>query len=710
MRWLFALLLLAASVARAADWALPSTSQGAWTPNTDEGLAGVGIPGGFEQYLAGGVNDRAVTGNVINVVTAHGADNTGASNVASAVGAAWAAANPGDVIYFPAGTYRFESGAINTGYKDNITIRGASSATVTWVIATTQNVVQWGSPGAPDYTSQTVTGTKTKGTTTLTVSDTSAFSAGDHVSVSYENEINETRIEAGTPPVWKSLGQPEARRLYAKVISKTGSTLTIDPGLPADATNLALKVYAYQLTGSNWRTSGIGVENISVYFASSSQPLAVFQVTVADYCWFYDVKFTNWAMNSGSGSCISLFSAYRCEVQKCHFAALTGSTDDGAIGVADLTSSLVIDNTFGGYFEHWLYDNGNSNNNVYAYNAAISPGANPPKSVFHNTHPSLNLVEGNYASLHQSDGYHGSSSDNSLYRNFFFGGGSGGSGWWSILLNRFKRRYVIAQNFLGEDGVTSGRIGWGFPNFNLNADGFAGPTGLSDQVGEQDYSQPGYGVFEYTIVSGDVSAGDFWDDWEVTGTLTTRISDTVAVITVSGGRWFTGSGGTGGAPLYPRIWWNSNASFAGAVGVSSVTAVSGNEVTMSFPGATLPAETTALRVYMGPAGWQEKDLDVQASSTYVHNYVASGSGTGSVENSSGDTFPASLAWSAKPAWFGSKPWPIFNVNDASTADPERLPAYHRLINGNEDYLGGGGAGGAASATIQTLNVGTLNIQ
>ena len=703
------LFLFCAVAAYGADWAVPSTAQGWWTPNTAEGTPGTGIPGGFEQYLAGGASDRAVTGTVIDVTQApYNADPTGVASVSTAVGAAWTAASPGDVIYFPPGTYRFESSAINTQYKDDVTIRGASSSTVTWVIATTSNVIQWGSPGEANQSPQTVTGTKTKGTTTLTVSDTSGYTVGDHVSIAYENETNNTRIQAGAPPVWTSLGWPEARKLYAKVTGKTGSTVTIDPGLPADATNLTLKVYRYALAGDSWITSGVGIENISISFASSSHPLAVFQVTTGEYCWFYDVRFLNWSMNASNGSCISLFSAYRCQIQKCYFNASESVSSDGAIGVGSMTSSLIVDNIIKGGFETWVYDNGNSVNNVYALNYA--PGL---KSIFHNAHPSQNIVEGNYAYMHQSDGYHGSSSDNVLYGNFFYGGGTGSTGWWSIILNRFKRRYVIARNFLGEDGVTTGRIGWGFPNFNLDATGFAGPTGLSDQVGEQDYSQPGYGIYEYTIVSGDVSAGDFWADWEITGTLTTRTSDTVGVFTVSGGNWFTGDTGTGGQ-IWPRIWWTSKASGIGSIGGSqagTVTAVSGSQVTISFASGTLPDQGTAVQLYTGPGGSQEKDLDVQPSSLEVHNYYGNGSGTGSIQASSGDTFPASLVWSSKPAWFGSLDWPPFDVDNAATADPERLPAGYRQINGNEDYLGGAATPQyspvpGAYATAQTVTITT----
>ncbi len=707
MKRFLALLFASVLSVFAQTWAPPATGQGEWTVGQAAGTpGGTGIPGGIDQYLAGGVNDRAVTGTVRNVTAApYNADSTGVVSANAAVAAAYAAANPGDVIYFPPGTYRFDSRALYIQNKDNVTIRGAGSGSVTFVIATTQSVFQFGSPGIPDQSPKIVTGTKTKGTRTLTVDETSLYTVGDHVSIAYENEVNNARIQAGAPPVWTSLGWPEARRMYARVTGKTGTTVTIDPALPADATNLELKIYRYALAGQNWITSGVGFEGFSVSYASSSHPPAVIAITAAEYCWVYDVKFLNWSMNTANGSAIGIGDSYRCEIRKCVFTAAPSVSSDGAIGFGSMTSSAIYDNIITGGWGTWIYDNGNSFNNVYAYNYAPDLG-----SDLHNAHPMLNLVEGNYAYNHVADGYHGSSSDNTVYGNYFYGGGTGLAGWYSLMLHRFTRRHVVARNFFGQDGVNAARIMWGQPNFNLDANGFAGPTGLSNQVGQVDRSQPGYAPNTYVIQAGDVAVGDFWSDWETSATLTTRVSNTVGIFTVSGGTWFTGDAATGGR-IWPRVWWNNKSTGMGAIGSSYVTAVAGNSVTMDFGSGSLPAELTAVKLYQGPGGWQERDLDVQASSTVTHNYFAAGTGTGAIQNSSGSTFPASLAWSAKPAWFGSKPWPVFNVDSAATADVSRLPAAHRAINGNEDYLGGaatpqyspapGTYGSAQTVTITT---------
>lgn len=693
IRFLFVFTLLFATVARAADWSVPSANQGWWLPEAAEGTpGGIGIPGGIEQYLAGGASDRAVTGTVRNVVTAHGADNTGVADASAAVEAAIAAASSGDVIYFPAGRFRLSTTIYIPLAKNNITLRGAGKSLTTFYLSSSATALfVWSDPGYIAQEIQTVTGTKTKGTSTLTVSSNSGFTTNSQFAwIGYENEVNNARIQAGAAPVWSSQGFPWSRTMTARVTGTTSTSISIDPPLPADATNLALRIHTYGYP--TYVFTGWGFEDFSIEFDPALHPSRVFNVTTAQYSWFYNIHFKDWSRNSNNGSCIKISKSYRVQVQKCRFDANTGASSDGAIETGANSSLAFIDNIFTGPWGFHTYDSGNSVNCVIGYN--FSTGT---VSGFHNAHPSLNLIEGNAAANHHSDGYHGSSSHNTLYRNWFKDGNS-------IILNRFKRNYVIAGNHLGDDGVTTGGISWGNPNMgNGNAVGFAGPTGLSNQVGQTDYKQPGYGFNEYVIQAGDVSAGDFWSDWEITGTLTTRTSNTVGVFTVSGGTWIAGEVASASSYLYPIVYWSNKTNY---MANGSVTNVAGNLVTITWGSGTLPAQGTSVQMYMNAAGWQERDLDVRASSTTVENYISASTGTGSVQGGIADTLPDSLAYTSKPAWFGNLAWPAFDPDNAATQSAVRIPAGYRYVNGNEDYLGGGGGGGG-NATIQTLNVGTL---
>ena len=248
---------------------------------------------------------------------------------------------------------------------------------------------------------------------------------------------------------------------------------------------------------------------------------------------------------------------------------------------------MIIDNIFEGPFGYSVYESGNSSQMYIAYNY-VKDGS---LTIFHNAHPSINLVEGNVATGHQSDGYHGSSSNNTLYRNWMYGP-------FGAALNRFKRDYVLAGNVFGEDGVTEhAGVSFGNPNIgNGAADGFAGPTGKSKLAGSVDYSQPGYDFNTYVIKDSDISVGDFWADWGVTGTLTTRTSDTEGVFAMSGGVWVVGTIQTGGNQIYATVHWDNKQS---RVGNGTVLAVAGLDVTVSFP-----AGVSAARRHTGGGGFR----------------------------------------------------------------------------------------------------------
>lgn len=682
----------------------PSTDLGAVDASYISDQFYSGVTGTFAVTQAGTEYHHridSVAGNVLTLTANAAASVTSGTvrhDTMPAVSSAIAAAVDGDVIYFPAGTYRFGTGNYTFPIgKPNITLRGAGRSTI-WVISTTQQVFIGPDAGYVPANVKTVTGTKTKGTSTLTVSDGTGYTAGQIAWVDYENEVNNTRIQAGANPVWSSAGFPWSRRMTVRVTATTSTTVSIEPALPADATNLALRFYDFNEPLD--RVTGWGFEDLSVTFDPLDHTSQVFNLNVAEQNWFYNIHFTGWDKWSGSGSCIKFTNSYRVEIRKCLFDAETGSSSDGAIETQYTSSSLIHDNICTGGFGQLNYDSGNAVNSVIAYNYG-DPSA---ITLMHNAHPSLNLVEGNAVStstfiMHQEDPYHGSSSNQTLYRNL-------AQATIQASFGRFKRQAVLAGNIFGKDGTNAASLSWGNPNIgNGDANGFAGPTGLSDQVGELDYQQNGGTPNTYTIQAGDVFAGDFWQDWEITATLTTRTSDTVGEFTVSGGNWFVGGSPTGNAQLYPTAYWNSKADRTSNNG--TVTAVSGSLVTISFPGATLPAQgTTGMQLYPGAAGWQERDLDVQASTTLVENYHSAASGTGSLQNGTSDTLPNSLAYPAKPAWFGSLTWPPHDPN-SPVFDAARIPAGYRAINGNEGYLGGGG--GAANATINQFNPGTLVI-
>ncbi len=653
---------------------------------------GTGVTGTFVVTQAGTLYEHkieSVAGNVLTLTVAAADSVTGAKvqhNDRVSIKEAIAAAGSGDLIYIPAGTYRIGNGLneepigfITTLYKDNITIRGAGPSSILYG-STIHPVIQFSDPGGLTYYPQAVTGgSKAKGSTTLNIADTSGYVVGMHCRISYENETDETRIEAGAAPVWNSVGFPWMRAYTHKITAVVANTsISFDPPLAADGTDLDMMVGT---SASSSLNEGWGFEDFSITFDAINHPSVGISMTQSAQCWAHNLNFPHWMKATSSGSCIVNYLSYRNEVRHCTFhaddgfatAAVTGS--DGAIGTGGATSCLYEDNIFSGAWDITIYDNGAALNCVTSYNYVDGPQG----SYFHNAHPSLNIFEGNISAGHQSDGYHGSSSHNTFFRNWH-------KGQFPMTLNRFKRNYVLAGNIFGVDGTYDGQASWGNPNIgNGIANGYAGPTGLSLRAGTLDYWQVvGGGPFLVEIEPEDIFAGDFWQDWNITATLTTRTSDTVGVFTVSNGDFFVG-GNSYGATLLVSVWWGNeypNVAFNGIV-----NAVSGSDVTITFAGYVLPAEDTPiLRVHLGPTGWQERDLDVEASSTVDHNYESEASGTGVIVNSiSPDTFPDSLVYSEKPAFFGILDWPPIDPDNYDT-NIERIPAGYRFVNEEDPPL------------------------
>jgi hypothetical protein len=655
MKYLILFLCLCIS-SFAADYTLPADRQATWTPGTADGTPGVGVPGGIAQYLAGGVADRAVTGTLVNMANApYSCATDGSTDCKAAIQQAIDDASGSTVLYFPAGDYLISNGFIFTNYKDYITIRGAGIGVTTFVTSTTQPIFVMNDSGGATNLERVVAGTKTKGTTTLTletspgVNDISTYDVGRLLAVRYENEENNARIQAGAPPTWTSLGFPFIRAHTAVIQSRNvgAGTITIYPPLPWDGTNVIVKTF---LAPNDSMNIGWGFEDFSVTFNNAAHSSQFIQMNVAKFCWVNNIHFEDWSRATSSGSCVKMTNTYRCEVRRCIMNALStaGISSDGAIESGGMAACLFEDNIVSGVrWDTAFYESGGSTYNAWLYN--YSDVAN----IFHNANPSLNLIEGNVFGAHQSDGYHGSSSHNIIFRNYYRGG--------AIILNRMKRNYSLVGNVVGTNGTINGGLSFGNPNIgNGTAYGFAGPTGLSLAAGTYEYSQRDYpGNYVYQIQPADISVGDFWQDWKITGELTAKDgSGLVATFTVSNGFFYTGDD-IGGSLLAIAHWDNRTKYASNGV----ITSVVGSVVQITFPlnvdngfpsgtGHNLPALGTIMEIFLGPAAFQEKDLDVEPSSENKNNYIALAIGTGALNNTiAPDTLPNSLAYSAQPSWW-----------------------------------------------------------
>jgi hypothetical protein len=122
------------------------------------------------------------------------------------------------------------------------------------------------------------------------------------------------------------------------------------------------------------------------------------------------------------------------------------------------SSCLIEDNIVAETFPDMEVDS--SSGNVFAYNfcddRAVQGGLlGCSINSNHGGHGSFNLYEGNVAPRFQCDGYHGSASHDTAFRNWFHGTSTVTDQFWiCVNLNRFTRCYNIVGNVLGRKGHT----------------------------------------------------------------------------------------------------------------------------------------------------------------------------------------------------------------------------------------------------------------
>jgi hypothetical protein len=539
----YAIVFMVVALATTMAGLIPANRLNDWTPGT-----GVGVPGGMERFRPGGANNRT---NIITVNAPTSGDAQPA--IQNAINAAPA----NSVVYVPAGTYQLGK-EISLGYsRDNITLRGAgpdktffnfTSTTGAAVYIGGESNYQWNYPNAP------ITGDPQKGATVLSMTDTSAIVVGAISQISVKNST-----AAASPTV---SGYNYQRKQKVRVTAKTANSITISPPLAFSAVGLAPRIAQVQ---NQFQTEFAGVEDLAINAQTSGSSRPVVLLSEAYGCWAYNVKVTNVANYH-----IGVWDSVQCEVRKCDVRsrAVEGSNGAGFL-VNGASSNLFEDNIIVDNFPLVEVNQG-STGNVFAYNFCWDSGPGVAIDTNHGPHNSYNLYEGNIAPNFQADGYFGSVSEDTIFRNWFHGENPDGGGWTNSL-NRFTRNYSLVGNILGRPGLNAD-YSFGNPNMgNSNFEGTASPIN-----------------------------NDWWANWQTSG------------------------------------------------------------------------------VQIGlPSGFQEKDLDVEATVVKAGNYLY-----GKSMESLSEPLPASMFRSAKPAYFGSLAWPPLDPGNPAAASHNDIPAGVRFQGGS----------------------------
>jgi hypothetical protein len=609
-------LLLSAATALAADL-IPASRRVPWIPGVT-----VGVPGGIPNRTT-----------LINVTQApYNADNTGASNAQPAIQAAIQAATAGQVVYLPAGVYRLDS-ALGFGQgwlaKNDITLRGAGMGQTSLVGNFTGTVMIVVSNTDSVATPSAITAGLAKGSTTITLADTSSYGVGQPATIAAANDP--------ALPVFSIRGYQNLRRQIVRITAKTATTLTFSPALYEDYGGGALAVTVSPVGQNGFFARGIGIEDLTLDLTNVITPVggagSGIVLDNAHRCWVKNVrikKADHYPLNLNNCSEIEVRGSWLDTLK------VPNGTNRAGLLVNIVSASLFEDNIIIDQqpnIEVNLGSSGNAFSRNYTRSNSFGIDSN------HAPHNQFNLYEGNVAGLFIADGYFGSVSDDTVFRNKLTS---------TVSLKRFTRRYNVACNYL-------------FDGFQLGKP----YIGNNSHNGEANYPS------------------DPWQDFEnsttpyLNATLTTRNANDAGVLTMA-----TKLGSLSTGWQWVDVVWNGGAAFGFQVGtVSGLTVPIGPYIVAG----SLPAAGTAVRVYTGPGGYGELDRGVEASMIEGGNRRTDNN---SLSALTGDVPSSFIYGETKPQWIidaetalgRSFTLKAFSPETTATHSSEDIPAGYRFAN------------------------------
>ena len=343
----------------------------------------------------------------------------GSTDATAGIQAALNACPANEFVLLSPGKFLINS---NLSVPSNVTLRGSGAdQTILDTHGSGNGAVMLGS-SVPKYPGVSVTNGATAGSQSISVSAATGIQAGSYLMISELNDPSYVSIQGGEGDcTWCDGGLgyngTRVRGQIVEVQSVSGTNITIAPPLYS---NYLLTPLAAPMTATKYA----GVEDLQVYANNTGYNESILMQGCA-YCWVRGVE-----DNYTDGDFIQLHFGFRDEVRDSYFSNAyrhaAGSTDSD-IFVADKTSASKIENNIieRGHLSIML--NWGSAGNVIGYNYTLgefdSSGTNFVTGGvgFHGAHPQFNLIEGNVMNRFEPDEIWGSSSHNTVFRNWTTG-------------------------------------------------------------------------------------------------------------------------------------------------------------------------------------------------------------------------------------------------------------------------------------------------
>jgi hypothetical protein len=311
-----------------------------------------------------------------------------------------------------------------------------------------------------------ISGSPTKDTATITVASAAGFSIGNTVAIYQSDDAEIDKSGSASSYGFRKSGGTvvgdEHRGQYAEITNISGNDITIEPPLYFDvdaAQSPLIRTQGFQ--------SGCAVTDLEVEGTNGTRSSGDGQIQFT-YCidsWMYNVK----SLYSG-GDHFRVKASFRCTVEHC-WAENSYSLESGrgyGYNIQESGGDHLIQDNVAVRCRHAYIAEGTAHGCVWGYNYSIrgihnllSGGENwvPAQLNHHGAHPHHCLFEGNIVEKLTFDETHGSSSHNTVFRN------------WIVMESvetvkpsqsrkgidlQFTNHYynAIVGNVLGESGIT----------------------------------------------------------------------------------------------------------------------------------------------------------------------------------------------------------------------------------------------------------------
>ncbi len=629
---------------------------------------------GIYAGVYGGISNRTLTVDA----TLYGVDKTGVTNIAPALLDAFAA-NVGtatNVIYLPPGLYQLAtSAAIGYNYP-NMELRGAGTNSLVLLTNTGGFSLGTGSDFLlqnPTVSNLVVDGLS-KGSTNLIITNVTGFAVGGMLRLT---AMNDTNLVIGT-----GAGEYHAGQMVT-IHAVSGNTVTIWPPLYRGYPNGRVRANLMQLVLKNTGISSLMIDATNL--ASTTVPIE-FQQTYNCYITNVVIKYARSYHVALQG--LSLFST----ICRNTFFERNSDGSNGSLLLMNRSSGSLVENNcwYGG--TPLLEVNGSSGN-IFGYNFGYDAttvgaggdfhGAFPGGAFFatHGPHCEFNLYEGNLAPNIIWDGYFGSTSHDTVFRNWWYGFQPGWTNLYHVALKRMTYHIALEANIVGS--------------------AFSRQDSWANTFGEPNI---GGSTFHGTA---DISIGDYWTNYLTIGVVTNRTDNDTTEIQllrpeqlagINDNHWPMSIGQVGTPPL------EFLAGYIGVYGyqmtLTNLNRAAGNFKLENHNAGTaiFPVNGTQVYLFFGNGCCQELDLNVSNTVHLANNYLVPG-GVDNVEGS----VPDSLYLSGKPGYFPTDyTWPPINPSsfptDMNLTNYVLLPAQYRWLTGVWPEDSGGGSSGTNSGT------------